>query len=147
MKIQYSHILADLLNSKDINTVFYNKNLIIEAISQYFSEFANYSDEDIDKATMTLKYATMQPNQTACGYYICACADLFLLKYLTSFITKDELISLTYKAAYNVRISMYKFLQDLKTVTVSHFEHLNKLFSRLTVLYCNVEEDINKAAI
>ncbi len=31
-------------------------------------------------------------------------------------MTKDELIPLMYKTAYNIRISMYKFLQDLKTV-------------------------------
>jgi hypothetical protein len=52
-----------------------------------------------------------------------------------------------YKAAHDVRISMHEFLQDLKMVTVSHFEHLDKSISRLTVLYCNVEEDTNKAAV
>jgi hypothetical protein len=139
--------LADLLNSKDINTAFYNKNLITEAISQYCSEFADYSDKNIDKAAITLKYATVQPDQTACGYYICMCINLFLSGYLTSFMTEDELISLMYKAAHNVRISMYKFLQDLKTVTISHFEHLDKSFSRLTVLYYNIEKNTNKAAV
>jgi Ulp1 family protease len=120
--------LADLLNSRDINTAFYNKNLITKAISQYFSEFANYGDEDINKVAMTLRYATMQPDQTACGYYVCTCANLFLLEYLTSFMTEDELIPLTYEAAHNVRISMHKFLQDLKTVIISHLKHLNKPF-------------------
>jgi hypothetical protein len=64
--------LADSLNSRDINTAFYNENLITKAISQYFSEFADYGDENIDKVAMTLRYATVQPDQTACGYYVCA---------------------------------------------------------------------------
>jgi hypothetical protein len=54
--------LADLLNSKDINTAFYDENLITKAISQYFNEFVDYSDEDIDKVAITLRYATVQPN-------------------------------------------------------------------------------------
>jgi hypothetical protein len=62
-------------------------------------------------------------------------------------MTEDELIPLTYEAAHDMRISMYEFLQDLKTVTVTHFERLNKPISRTTVLYCNVKKDINEAAI
>lgn len=96
---------------------------------------------------MTLKYATVQPNQTVRGYYVCTCINLFLLRYLTSFITEDELISLTYGAAYDVRISIHKFLQNLKTVTISYFKHLDKLISRLTMLYYIIEEDTNKAAV
>jgi hypothetical protein len=139
--------LVNLLNSKDIDTTFYNKNFIIEAISQYFSEFADYGDEDIDEVVITLRYATVQLNQTACGYYVYACINLFLLEYLTNFMTEDELIPLTYGAAHNVRISMHKFLQDLKTVTISHFEHLDKPISRLTVLYYNVKKNTNEAAV
>jgi hypothetical protein len=139
--------LADSLNSRNIDTAFYNENLITEAISQYFTEFADYGDKDINKVAMTLRYATVQPDQTACGYYVCACANLFLSGYLTSFMTEDELIPLTYGAAHDMRISMHKFLRDLKTVTVSHFEHSDKLISRLTMPYCNVEKDTNKAAV
>jgi hypothetical protein len=138
--------LVNSLNSKDNNIVFYNKNFIIKAISQYFSKFTNYSDKDIDRTAITFKYAIIQLNQTAYGYYIYIYTNLFFLKYLTNFMTEDELIPLTYKAAHNIRISMCKFLQDLKTVIISHFKHLNKLFSRLTVLYCNIKKT-NKAAV
>jgi hypothetical protein len=96
---------------------------------------------------MTLKYAIMQPDQTVYGYYVCVCANLFLLGYLLSFITENELIPLMYKAVHNVRISMHKFLQDLKTVIVSHLKHLDKLISRTTMLYYNIEKDTNKAII
>jgi hypothetical protein len=96
---------------------------------------------------MTFRYAIMQPNQTACGYYVCAYANLFLSGYLTSFMMEDELIPLTYKAIHDVKISMHKFLWDLKTVTISYFKHLDKLISRLTMLYYIIEEDTNKAAV